>query len=117
MRWTRAARGLGHPRFPSVKKLFSLPRCAGLGGIVRWLLGLLVLGCGGCDLLNHVTCAPKLMVEACLQEAHGESNHTGLGPYCNALNDWAKAHRYAFGGGPPIVPPPPSPQELLKENP
>lgn len=55
--------------------------------------------------MGHVTCAPKVMVEACLQEAYAAST-TGLGPYCASLNEWARLHEYAYGGGPLLAPKP-----------
>lgn len=52
----------------------------------------------GCEMMQHVTCAPRYMVELCLQEAWAESNHTGLGPHCTTLNEWGKVHHWAVGG-------------------
>lgn len=65
---------------------------------MKWLLPFGLLALSGCELFHQFTCAPKAMVEACLQEAYAESNQTGLGPHCKALNDWALAHHWQGGG-------------------
>lgn len=62
-------------------------------------------GLSGCQVMQQVTCAPRYMVEACLQEAWAESNATGLGPQCFALNEWAKAEHWAAGGTETHFPP------------
>ena len=62
-------------------------------------------GVSGCEVFQHTVCAPKLLVETCLQEAWPAS-HVGFGPGCASLNEWAKLHDYAFGGGPPLTPQP-----------
>lgn len=64
---------------------------------------------GGCETMNHVTVAPRVLVEACLQEAFPASGH-GWGPMCSSLNEWNKLHGWAYGGGPPM-PNPPTPAE------
>lgn len=73
------------------------------------LLSLSVSLLCGCEEFHHVTCAPKVLVEACLQEAYAASQ-TGFGPYCSSLNKWAEYHQYAYGGGPPLTPKP-TPEE------
>lgn len=56
----------------------------------------------GCESMQHVTVAPRVLVEACLQEAFPASGH-GWGPMCSSLNDWNKYHGWAYGGGPPMT--------------
>lgn len=56
----------------------------------------------GCETMNHMTVAPKVLVEGCLQEAYAASS-TGFGPMCSSLNEWSKLHGWAYGGGPPMV--------------
>lgn len=73
----------------------------------------LLVGClsvSGCEMLQHTVCAPKLLVETCLQEAYPQQG-SGWGPGCTSLNEWAKLHDYAMGGGPPLTPKP-SPEQL-----
>jgi hypothetical protein len=65
------------------------------------------------EMAGHVVCAPKVMVEACLQEAYQASN-VGLGPYCLALNNWSRYHGWAYGGG-PAMGSRPSAEELEKQ--
>ena len=69
------------------------------------LLVLAALALSGCGVFNHVTCAPRYMVEACLQEAYAASS-TGLGLHCTELNNWANGHQWAGGGSgkPPSKP-------------
>lgn len=75
----------------------------------RISLAAAILALGGCETMNHVTVAPKVLVEGCLQEAYPAS-HEGWGPMCTSLNKWAQLHQWSYGGGPPMVNRP-SPQE------
>lgn len=63
----------------------------------------------GCESMQHVTVAPKVLVEGCLQEAYPPSRE-GWGPMCTSLNKWAQLHEWSYGGGPPMANKP-SPQE------
>lgn len=65
-------------------------------------LALAALALGGCESMNHVTVAPKLLVEGCVQEAYPAS-HEGWGPMCESLNKWNQLHGWAYGGGPPMA--------------
>ena len=64
----------------------------------------------GCEVLNHVTCAPRSLVEGCLLEAYPASGE-GWGPQCGALNEFAKLNGLLYGGSvaapPHPVPPVP----------
>ena len=71
------------------------------------LLVLLSLSVVSCEVVQqHVVCAPRLKVERCLQEVYwGQNGGTGmgqLGPYCLALNDWARVHDWGYGGKPGV---------------
>lgn len=68
----------------------------------RALLVLALLELAGCESMQHVTVAPRVLVEACLQEAFPASGH-GWGPMCSSLNEWNKLHGWAYGGGPPMT--------------
>lgn len=61
---------------------------------MRILILVSVLLLSGCEMMEHYTCAPKYMVELCLQEASAESHHQGLGPHCETLDAWAKSHHW-----------------------
>lgn len=62
------------------------------------------LALAGCETMQHVTVAPRALVEGCVQEAYPASGK-GWGPMCTALNEWNRGHGWAYGGGPPMVPP------------
>lgn len=82
---------------------------------MKYLLVLAAFALGGCEEMHHVTCAPKVLVEACLQEAHSASA-VGFGPYCASLNKWAQYHDWAYGGGPPLTPKPTVPEAQALES-
>ena len=64
---------------------------------MRLAVGFVLLGLGGCDVFEHVTVAPKAMVEGCLNEAYQESD-IGLGPQCSALAVWAQSQQWEVQG-------------------
>ena len=65
---------------------------------MKLLLALVMLFLSGCGVLfEKVDCAPRYLVEACLQEAYPVIGE-GWGPACTELNTWAHSHEWAAAG-------------------
>jgi hypothetical protein len=74
---------------------------------LKFIAFLLLAALQGCEMFEHVTCAPKQMVEACLNESY-QASDVGLGRSCQSLAAWAKAQKYAVNWLPdqPVHAPP-----------